>query len=252
MKLKQKSTFISLFSVAVAIFSIAFIAVPSASAAPTDARTTAYVAACMKQAGAKQADCQTEANNVLNACADNQDQAGAASVEDCMSTATKNLTTKTTACQGATDQAACSQAVGNCITNNPTDTAKQQACITAAKNSASGSNTQQPGGSNSSTVSGNGGKCGGATTVILDCGGKSGEDAIGDLLKQFVLLLSLGVGIVATGAIIYGAILYSSARDNASQTQQAIGVIRNAVIGIILYIFMVAIVNWLVPGGVFT
>jgi hypothetical protein len=209
----------------------------------------------MKQAGAKQTDCQTEADHLLNACTDNQSQPGAASVDSCMNTATQKLNTEITECQNATDKAACKTAVGNCISNNPSDATKRQACITAAKssnNSGSGTNTQQQGGSTSSTISANGGKCGGATTVILDCGGKSGEEAIGDLLKQFVLLLSLGVGIVATGAIIYGAILYSSARDNASQTQQAIGVIRNAVIGIILYIFMVAIVNWLVPGGVFT
>lgn len=98
--------------------------------------------------------------------------------------------------------------------------------------------------------SGSGGDCAGVETAILNCNKKTGAEAIGDILTQAIRLLSLGVGIVAVGGIVFGAILYSSARDNASQTSQAIEVIRNTVIGIILYVFMVAIVNWLVPGGV--
>lgn len=106
------------------------------------------------------------------------------------------------------------------------------------------------GNGNGGQVKAEGGDCGGAKTAILDCGGKSGEEAIAEILRQFIFILSVGVGIVAVGGIVFGAVLYASARDNASQTQQAVGIIRNTVIGIILYVFMVSLVNWLVPGGV--
>ncbi|MBI3889821.1 hypothetical protein HY312_04610 [Candidatus Saccharibacteria bacterium] len=58
------------------------------------------------------------------------------------------------------------------------------------------------------------------------------------------------IGVIATGGITYGAILYASARDNQGQVQEAIGIIRNVAIGLVLYGFTVAIINWLVPGVV--
>lgn len=115
---------------------------------------------------------------------------------------------------------------------------------------ASNNNNNNPGTGGGSSVNADGGECGGAKTAIISCNGKTGEDAIAEILRQFIFILSVGVGIVAVGGIVFGAVLYSSARDNASQTQQAIGIIRNTVIGIVLYVFMVSIVNWLVPGGV--
>lgn len=153
-----------------------------------------------------------------------------------------------TACKAGRDGGDCAAYAAPATgTQTATEKSKSQACESGKREKEKADN-----GGVSQTIGADGGECGGAKTVIITCNGQKGEQAIGDLLKQFVLILSLGVGIVATGAIIFGAILYSSARDNASQTQQAIGVIRNAVIGIILYIFMVAIVNWLVPGGVIT
>jgi hypothetical protein len=113
-------------------------------------------------------------------------------------------------------------------------------------------NGSTPAAANNTADSGN---CGGARTVLIpsstlpDCK-NAGLPAIGAVLKFVILILSVGVGVVAVGGIVYGAILYSSARDNAGQTGQAITIIRNVVIGILLYIFMITILNWLVPGGV--
>lgn len=99
------------------------------------------------------------------------------------------------------------------------------------------------------------GNCGGARTVLFPSSSipgcnEEGLPAIGGILKFVMLILSVGVGIVAVAGIVYGAILYSSARDDSGQTQQAITIIRNVVIGLLLYVFMVTILNWLVPGGV--
>lgn len=110
----------------------------------------------------------------------------------------------------------------------------------------------------------NPGDCGSAKTVLIPSGkggtdiegckpdsdGKGGMDALIGIVKFIISVLNIGVGVLGVGGIVYASILYASARDNASQTQQAIGIIRNVVVGILLYIFMVAILNWLLPGGV--
>jgi hypothetical protein len=86
-----------------------------------------------------------------------------------------------------------------------------------------------------------------SSNVTGACSG-NGITLLGGLLKFVMTTLSIGVGIVAVGGIAYGSILYASARANAGQVQKGIGVIRNVVIGVLLYIFMVAILNYLVPG----
>lgn len=93
------------------------------------------------------------------------------------------------------------------------------------------------------------GKCGQARTNLIGCTG-TGVQAIGDVLRQIITILSILIGIAAVGGIAYAAVQYASATDNSTQTKNAIDLIRNIVIGILVYGFMVAIINWLIPGGV--
>ncbi len=69
-------------------------------------------------------------------------------------------------------------------------------------------------------------------------------------LVWILRFLSAGVGIAVVGGIVYGGILYLTARDNSSQTQKAVNVITNSVIGLLLYILMFAFLNYLIPGGI--
>lgn len=78
------------------------------------------------------------------------------------------------------------------------------------------------------------------------------NNAIFTWLTGIIRFLSAGVGIAVVGGIVYGGILYLTARDNSSQTQQAIYVITNAIVGLLLYILMFAILNFLIPGGILT
>jgi hypothetical protein len=112
-----------------------------------------------------------------------------------------------------------------------------------------GNGNQQPG-AYSCEIEDSAGKATGTKvgTNLIPCQG-SGWEAIGNILKLVLMILTIMIGIVAVGGIVYGAILYSSARDNSSQTQQAITIIRNIVFGLLLYGFMIAIINWLIPGG---
>lgn len=91
--------------------------------------------------------------------------------------------------------------------------------------------------------------CGQAKTNLLSCDG-SGVSALASVLKIALFILTIIVGIAAVGAIVYAAVLYSAGEDNSSRTSDAKNLIRNVVIGLFVYGFMVAIINWLIPGGV--
>ena len=93
-------------------------------------------------------------------------------------------------------------------------------------------------------------KCGGADTSIISCSGQ-GKDAILDLLKIVIQIMTAGVGVSAVGATIFGAILYTSSADSPDKIKQAKTIWTNTVIGLLLFAFMVAITNFLIPGGVF-
>jgi len=78
----------------------------------------------------------------------------------------------------------------------------------------------------------------------------SGCATTGDLINTVVAFFSALVGIAVVGGIIYGGLLYATANGNSSKTQQGISVIVNAIIGLLLYIFLFALTNFLVPGGI--
>lgn len=94
-------------------------------------------------------------------------------------------------------------------------------------------------------------QCGQASTNIIGCGSDQGATALNNVLRIFVIVLTFGIGIAATGSIAYSAIRYAGARDNQSDVSLARERIRNVVIGLLLYGFLIAIANWLVPGGIF-
>lgn len=111
-----------------------------------------------------------------------------------------------------------------------------------------------PGGNNNngggqSDPDGTGKNCGQAETILVTCEGE-GVQAIGDVLRIIVTVLTALIGVAAVGGLAWASILYAKAEDNQSNVTEARALIRNIVIGILLYGFMVAIVNWLVPGGV--
>jgi hypothetical protein len=76
------------------------------------------------------------------------------------------------------------------------------------------------------------------------------DNPIIGLLTAVLALFAGAVGLVVTGGVVYGGFLYMTARGNSSQTQQAITVIINACIGLLLFIFMFALLNFIIPGGI--
>jgi len=96
--------------------------------------------------------------------------------------------------------------------------------------------------------------CGGTQTSIdFNCKtNEAGNLSITSVLLTVINFLAIGVGIAVVGGIVYGAVRYITSDGNAAQAQQGISIIVNSVIGLLLFIFMYAIINFLVPGGLFT
>lgn len=99
-------------------------------------------------------------------------------------------------------------------------------------------------------------KCAGVNTSIISCkdgDNKKVEDSgVWSLLLLTLNIMTAGIGILAVGGIVYGSVLYTSAGDKAEQTKKAIGIITNVVIGIIAYGLMYLVLNFLIPGGIFS
>lgn len=87
-------------------------------------------------------------------------------------------------------------------------------------------------------------------TSIIKCSG-SGQEAIIDVLKQVIKILTVGVGILAAGAVVVGGIIYATASGEPAKLQTAKTIWTNTVIGLIMYAFLYGFTNFLIPGGVF-
>ena len=68
--------------------------------------------------------------------------------------------------------------------------------------------------------------------------------------NQIIKVLSAVVGVVVTIAVIVGGIRYSAAGSDPHAVTAAKNMIRNAIIALVVYIFLVAFLNWVVPGGI--
>ena len=93
-------------------------------------------------------------------------------------------------------------------------------------------------------------KCG-DTATFFDWGCGSGDNEILSVLGTVLNWLAVGVGVAVLIGIIVGAVMYATAGGNEAQAKNALGYIRNAIIALILYFGMYAIIQYLIPGGVF-
>lgn len=97
--------------------------------------------------------------------------------------------------------------------------------------------------------------CGTKTTIIeVDCvkdSDKLEDNAIWGILLMVITIMTAGVGLLAVGGLVYGAILYATAREQAGQITKAKETIANVVLGLVLYAFMWSLLQFLIPGGVF-
>ena len=100
--------------------------------------------------------------------------------------------------------------------------------------------------------------CGEAQTVLLSCdqqkdcpgstGVFSGLPVLGCVIRIGIQVLTTLIGIGAVGGIAFEAFRYASASDSESQVSQAKTRIRDIIIGVLLWVFLIVVANWLIPG----
>lgn len=67
-------------------------------------------------------------------------------------------------------------------------------------------------------------------------------------LRSIIQFLSAGVGVVVVLMLIISGIQYTTSAANPQALQAAKKRMANAIIGLLLFIFMVAILNFIIPG----
>lgn len=77
------------------------------------------------------------------------------------------------------------------------------------------------------------------------------DSGIWGLLLMVINIMTAGVGILAIAGVVWGSIQYTSAGGSAEQIKKAKDTITNVVIGIVAYALMYALLNFLIPGGLF-
>lgn len=88
------------------------------------------------------------------------------------------------------------------------------------------------------------------TSIDYGCTSKD-ENGILQILVAGINFMAIGVGIAVIFGIVLGSLKYASADGNASQAQKGIEIIVASIVSLLVFIFMWAIVNFLVPGGAF-
>jgi Type IV secretion system pilin len=71
-------------------------------------------------------------------------------------------------------------------------------------------------------------------------------------LKQILLFLSAGVGIVVLLMLTIAGVQYITAAGQPEQVKAAKTRIQNAITGLVLFLIAFAVLNLIIPGGIFT
>ena len=95
--------------------------------------------------------------------------------------------------------------------------------------------------------------CGSIQTAYFACGGNGQtiENSGFWQMIQTVLNVLLGIiAIAAVGGLVYGGIRYSKAQDDSNEVIAARNIVKNVIIGLVLYVAMWALIEYLIPGGI--
>lgn len=96
-------------------------------------------------------------------------------------------------------------------------------------------------------------QCGGgdqAVTVSIDLGCERQGNAIIDAMGGLIGFMATGIGLIITLMIVIGGIQYVASSGNPQRIEAAKKKILHAVEALLLFIFMAAILNFVIPGGI--
>ena len=82
------------------------------------------------------------------------------------------------------------------------------------------------------------------------CGtGTNCNNFVNTYINPAIAVLTVIVGVAAVASIIIAGIQYSASADDPSAVTKAKQRIFNTVLGLVFYIFLFALINYLTPGG---
>lgn len=91
------------------------------------------------------------------------------------------------------------------------------------------------------------GPCGPGTSLIK-CDGN--QDPISYLIKTVINFLTTLIFVIAPLMLVVAGVVYATAADSAERVNLAKTIIKNVIIGVVLYVLLTIILHFLVPGGV--
>lgn len=100
-------------------------------------------------------------------------------------------------------------------------------------------------------------ECGNVETSIISCDQNKEdpktvqETGIWGLLLMTINIMIAGVGVLAVAGFLYGGYLYITSGGSPEQVKKARVVFTNVVIGIVAFGGMYALLNFIIPGGIF-
>lgn len=81
--------------------------------------------------------------------------------------------------------------------------------------------------------------------------GGSANNAVQNLILVILNWALVGVGTIVVIIVVIGGIRYMTAAGNAETVKSARKMIMNAILALVLYVAMITILNFIIPGGVF-
>ena len=90
-----------------------------------------------------------------------------------------------------------------------------------------------------------------AVKTRFNLGCKGVGNPIVDMAYAFIRFLTVGIGLVLVASIVYAGIQYASSGGNPEETSKAKGRILSAMVGLLFYLLISALAQFLVPGGLF-
>lgn len=87
-----------------------------------------------------------------------------------------------------------------------------------------------------------------AVVTGMDFGCKHKGNAVLDLTFAIIRFLTLGVGVVVIGSMVFAGIQYTASRGDPNATGQALKRIASSAGALVLFMFIYAILNWVVPN----
>ncbi len=101
-------------------------------------------------------------------------------------------------------------------------------------------------------TSGTGPTCSTSILPATLCDGNSNSGGVWGILLFVLNILTAGVGIAAVGGFVFVAIMYTTGGDSPERIKKAKDMIVNIVIGLVAFGLMYALLQFIIPGGVFS